>query len=78
MIIGAAHSDNKDKHGKHLELNYEICRAMDGTKFSIALEKLVAQGMSQEMAKIFEAQFFGLLAAVRTENNRLTAWMPLK
>lgn len=78
MIIGAAHSDNKDKHAKHLELNHDICRAMDGTKFSIALEKLVAQGMSQEMAKIFEAQFFGLLAAVRTENNRLTNWMPLK
>ena len=78
MNIGAAHSDNKDKHAKHLELNYDICQAMNGTKFSIVLDNLKAQGMSKEMANIFEAQFFGLLAAVRSENNRLTTWMPIK
>ena len=76
MVIQDAHQENKDKHAKHRELNYKICDSMDATKFSIVLEAMVKQGMKPEMAKIFDAQFQGLQAAVRTENNRLTTWMP--
>lgn len=77
MIINQAYSDNDYKHGKHRAINYEICTAMDSIRFGIVLQKMVEQGMSPEMVAIYEAQFQGLLAAVRTENNRLTPWMPL-
>ena len=76
MLVETAHNDNKDKHAKYRELNYAICDAMDSTKFGITLSKMVEQGMKPEMVAIFKAQFEGLQAAVRTENNRLTTWMP--
>lgn len=77
MLINDAHGDNENKHAKHRDINFKICSAMDGTKFGIVLQEMVDQGMRPEMVAIYEAQFQGLLAAVRTENNRLTTWMPL-
>jgi hypothetical protein len=78
MLIKQAYRENQDKHANHLEFNYDICKSMDATKFSIILEKLVKQGMSKEMAEIFQVQFSGLLGAVLSENNRLKTWMPLE
>lgn len=75
MIIEAAYHLNKNKHAKHSELNYKICNAMDPIKFDIVLKQMVDQGMDPEMVAIFDAQFQGLLAAIRAENNRLTTWM---
>lgn len=56
---------------KHRELNYKICAAIDPIKMSIVLDELVKEGMEPAMAKIFKAQADGLLAAIRSENNRL-------
>ena len=78
MLIQQAYQENTDKHAKHLEFNYDIWKAMDATKFSIILDKLVKQGMNKEMAQIFKSQFSGLLGAVLSENNRLKTWMPLE
>ena len=77
MFVDDAHQENDSKHAKHRQLEAEISLAMDEAKFEDALNKLVAQGMKPEMVKIFSAQFQGLLAAVKTENNRLTTWMPI-
>jgi hypothetical protein len=57
--------------GNHRELNYKICTAIDLTKVSIVIRKLVEEGMEPELAKIFETQAEVLLAALRSENNRL-------
>ena len=72
MIIADAHySDKRYGNPDHRKINYEICDAMDPTKFGIVLEQMVRAGMDPGMADIYEAQFQGLLAAVRTENNRI-------
>lgn len=74
MEVNQAYSDNENKHGKHRQLNYEICTVMDPIRFGIVLNKMVDQGMNPEMVVIYEVQFRGLLAALRTENNRISSW----
>jgi hypothetical protein len=57
--------------GNHREINYKICTAIDLTKVSIVINKMVQEGMEPELAEIFEAQAGVLVASLRTENNRL-------
>jgi len=60
------------KYGdKQHEINYKICNAIDPLKLHGVLKALLAEGMHENLAVIFEAQAEGLLAAIRTENNRL-------
>lgn len=52
-------------------INYELCKAIDPMKISLVLKEMVEVGMEPQLAKIYETQANALLAALRSENNRL-------
>lgn len=71
MIADAYHRIAHTLGDRHRELNYKICMAIDLLKIGIVLDEMVAEGMEPEFVEIFKAQADGLLAAMRSENNRL-------
>ena len=74
MSIPAAHSGNADKHAKHQYIHDEILKSLDLVQFGLTMNELVQQGMNEQMAVIFQAQFDCLLASVQSENNRINSW----
>ncbi|MFW6855362.1 hypothetical protein ACODYM_29145 [Burkholderia gladioli] len=78
MLINAARFSDKistmnvPNDDRHRQINFDLCRAMNPTSFRIVIKQLVdLAGMNPQLAKAYEAQFDGLLAVIRSENNRL-------
>lgn len=57
----------------YLRRNMALCRAVDLTKLSIALDDLIEAGLPAHQAECFRANAEALLQLMRTENNRLYA-----
>lgn len=52
--------------------HFELCRALDMTRMSIALAKMVEAGwLDKRMAELFHQQASTLLALMVSENNRI-------
>ena len=62
----------ENQGGLHRRHNYDLCRAVDITKLGVVLDEMVSKrGLSPELASVYLAQADSLLAALRSENNRL-------
>jgi hypothetical protein len=52
-------------------INFRLCRALDMTSLSCVLQEMVDAGIiNEQQAGIYKDQAGGLLALLRTENNR--------
>jgi hypothetical protein len=56
---------------QHRKINFDLCTAIDLTKVSIVLDKLVEAGMHPNLAKLYKVQADALLQQLRSENNRI-------
>lgn len=70
-MLNPAYHVSKCMCDRHRELNYKICTAVDLTKMTIVLSEMVKDGMEPELAEIFKAQSYVLLASIQSENNRI-------
>lgn len=63
--------DNGGLNDLYRQYNYDLCTAVDLTKLSIILEKMVSSGhMNKQMAVLYKEQGAVLLNLLRSENNR--------
>lgn len=56
---------------QYRKINYDLCTALDLTKLSIVLDKMVEAGMHPNQAVLYKAQADALLQLMRSENNRI-------
>lgn len=64
---------NREPGESYLKTNFELHRAIDMTKVSIVLDKLVKQGLPEGQAKTFKAMAEGLLDLIAGEHSRIYA-----
>lgn len=66
------------EHGdQHRRFNYDLCTAVDLIKLGVALEKMVKAGrLDPRVADIYKKIAEGLLAALRSENDRAFGFKP--
>lgn len=57
--------------GRYRKINYDLCTAVDLTKLSIVLDKMVEAGMHPNQAVLYKTQASALLQLMRSENNRI-------
>lgn len=72
-MLTPAYKPSPDQDDTHRKINYKLCNAIDLTGISITTDEMIKSGMEPELAEIFKTQADALLAAMRTENNRLKA-----
>lgn len=79
-FIGSAEHTDQEREGftrEPFDINadrsfqYDICTALDMTKFHIALQRLVDYGFHPRLAELYAMQASTLLAQVLSEKNRL-------
>jgi hypothetical protein len=56
---------------QYRKINFDLCTALDLTKLSIVLDKLVEAGMHPNQAKLYKTQADALLQLMCSENNRI-------
>lgn len=56
---------------EYRSINFELCRAVNRLVLPGILDRMVALGMPEEQAELFNTMSAVLLQLMRTENNRL-------
>jgi hypothetical protein len=60
----------------HRRINYDLCTALDLTKLGLALDRMIANGMSSLAAGQYRTMALALLTLLRGENDRLAPAPP--